>query len=43
MERGIYFDGWYRHNHCYHPSLPIRSQQMLEELETLNIIEKLDK
>ena len=34
MERGIYFDGWYRHNHCYHPSLPIRSQQMLEELES---------
>lgn len=33
MERGIYFDGWYKHNHCYHPSLPIRSRQMLEELE----------
>lgn len=33
MERGIYFDGWFRHNHCYHPSLPIRSHQMLEDLE----------
>ena len=33
MERGIYFDGWFRHNHCYHPSLPIRSLQMLEDLE----------
>ncbi len=33
MERGVYFDGWYKHNHCYHPSLPIRSRQMLEELE----------
>ncbi|MBE5794515.1 MAG: hypothetical protein E7323_07530 [Clostridiales bacterium] len=33
MERGIYFDGWFKHNHCYHPSLPIRSQQMLEDLE----------
>ena len=33
MERGIYFDGWYKHNFCYHPSLPIRSRQMLEELE----------
>ena len=33
MERGIYFDGWFRHNHCYHPSLPARHQQMLEDLE----------
>lgn len=33
MERGIYFDGWYKHNFCYHPSLPIRSRQMLEDLE----------
>ena len=33
MERGIYFDGWYKHNHCYHPSLPLRSRQMLEDLE----------
>ena len=33
MERGVYFDGWYKHNHCYHPSLPIRSMQMLEDLE----------
>ncbi len=33
MERGIYFDGWFKHNHCYHPSLPMRSMQMLEDLE----------
>ena len=33
MERGIYFDGWFKHNHCYHPSLPLRSRQMLEDLE----------
>lgn len=33
MERGIYFDGWYRDNHCYHPSLPFRSMQMVEDLE----------
>jgi hypothetical protein len=33
MERGIYFDGWYRNNHCYHPSLPMRSMQMIEDLE----------
>ncbi len=32
-ERGIYFDGWYKNNHCYHPSLPFRSQQMVEDLE----------
>ena len=33
MERGIYFDGWFRHNHCYHPGMPLRSRQMLEDLE----------
>lgn len=33
MERGVYFDGWYRNNHCYHPTLPIRSMQMIEDLE----------
>ena len=33
MERGIYFDAWFKHNHCYHPSLPPRSLQMIEELE----------
>ncbi len=33
MERGNYFDGWFKHNHCYHPSLPLRNAQMLEDLE----------
>lgn len=33
MERGVYFDGWYKNNHCYHPSLPMRSMQMIEDLE----------
>lgn len=33
MERGIYFDGWYKNNHCYHPSLPMRSTQMIDDLE----------
>ncbi len=33
MERGIYFDGWHHDNHCYHPSLPYRSMQMVEDLE----------
>jgi hypothetical protein len=33
MERGIYFDGWFKNNHCYHPSLPLRSAQMIEDLE----------
>lgn len=32
MERGIYFDGWYRDEHCYHPSLPMRRLQMVEDL-----------
>lgn len=36
MERGIYFDGWYKDNHCYHPSLPLRSMQMIEDLERYN-------
>lgn len=33
MERGIYFDAWHKNNHCYHPSLPYRSMQMIEDLE----------
>lgn len=33
MERGVYFDGWYKDNHCYHPSLPIRNIRMIEDLE----------
>ncbi len=33
MERGVYFDGWFKNNHCYHPSLPLRSAQMIEDLE----------
>ncbi len=33
MERGIYFDAWYKNEYCYHPSLPMRSVQMLEDLE----------
>ncbi|TJY42158.1 hypothetical protein E5161_09105 [Cohnella pontilimi] len=33
MERGIYFDGWYRDEHCYHPSLPMRRTQMVEDLK----------
>ena len=33
MERGVYFDGWYKGNHCYHPSLPYRSMRMVEDIE----------
>lgn len=33
MERGVYFDAWFKHNHCYHPSLPLRSLQNLEDLK----------
>jgi hypothetical protein len=33
MERGIYFDGWYRDEFCYHPSLPMRRTQMVQDLK----------
>ncbi len=33
MERGIYFDGWFKDDHCYHPSLPFRSARMIEDIE----------
>ena len=32
MERGIYFDAWFPHQHCYHPSLPGRRLRMVEHL-----------
>ena len=32
MERGIYFDGWLRREHCYHPSLPQRHLSILNDL-----------
>jgi len=37
MERGSYFDAWYRDEHCYHPSLPMRRIQMVEDLERYNV------
>ncbi|TDE01167.1 hypothetical protein [Jiangella asiatica] len=33
MQRGIYFDGWYRGHHCYHPSLPQRRLSQVRDLE----------
>ncbi len=33
MERAIYFDSWYKNEHCYHPSLPMRNLTMLRDLE----------
>ncbi len=33
MERGTYIQGWYKYNHCYHPGLPFRGIQTIEELE----------
>src|SRR5688572_154491 len=33
MQRGIYFDGWYRGHHCYHPSLPQRRLSQVGDLE----------
>lgn len=32
MERGVYFDGWFPRQHCYHPSLPARRLKMVEDL-----------
>jgi hypothetical protein len=34
VERGVYFDGWFPNQHCYHPSLPPRRLKMIEDLET---------
>jgi hypothetical protein len=33
VERGVYFDGWFPRQHCYHPSLPPRRLKMIEDLE----------
>ncbi|MCL1899917.1 MAG: hypothetical protein FWG11_05305 [Promicromonosporaceae bacterium] len=35
MERGVYFDGWYRNSWNIHPTLPPRRLQMLEDLEEM--------
>ena len=35
MERSIYFDGWHKGNYCQHPSLPMRSLHMADDLERL--------
>lgn len=32
MERGVYFDGWFPRQHCYHPSLPARRLRMVDDL-----------
>ncbi|WIE54109.1 hypothetical protein [Curtobacterium sp. MCBD17_003] len=32
MERGIYFDGWYPNEHCYHPSMPPRRLTMADDV-----------
>jgi hypothetical protein len=33
MQRAIYFDGWHRGHHCYHPSLPTRRLSQVRDLE----------
>lgn len=35
MHRGVYFDGWFPGQHCYHPSLPPRRLRMVEDLVDL--------
>lgn len=32
IERGVYFDAWFPRQHCYHPSLPPRRLQMVDDL-----------
>jgi hypothetical protein len=32
VERGVYFDGWFRNQHNYHPSMPPRRLKMIEDL-----------
>ena len=32
VERGVYFDGWFPRQHCYHPSLPPRRLRMIDDL-----------
>jgi hypothetical protein len=32
LERGVYFDAWFPRQHCYHPSLPPRRLQMIDDL-----------
>jgi hypothetical protein len=33
VERGVYFDAWYRLQHNYHPSLPPRRLRMIDHLQ----------
>lgn len=35
MQRGVYFDGWFAGQHNYHPSLPPRRLQMIDDLEDM--------
>jgi len=35
VQRGVYFDGWFPRQHCYHPSLPPRRLRMVEDLVDL--------
>ncbi|MDX6302416.1 MAG: hypothetical protein QOF53_3630 [Nocardioidaceae bacterium] len=35
MHRGVYFDGWFPRQHCYHPSLPPRRLRMVDDLVDL--------
>ena len=33
MERAVYFDAWLKNQYCTHPSMPMRSLRMLEDLK----------
>lgn len=36
MERSVYFDGWLKDQFCFHPSMPMRSELALEDLESFH-------
>ena len=36
IQHGVYFDGWFPHQHNYHPSLPARRLKMVDELVDMN-------
>ena len=36
MNKGLYFMGWYRDMWNYHPSLPMKNMQMIEDIEDIH-------
>lgn len=36
MHKGLYFMGWYRDMWNYHPSLPLKNMQMVEDITDIH-------